>query len=194
MPEEFWEQHRSEALSPKDTTTYHVVDSLGKVLKLDRRLSTFETFVTGYIPFRFLHIDYTSILNYNEFEGIRVRFGAITNNKISRYVTLGGYFAYGFRDKETKCGGKVSVKMKQKPEIVWINNIGFTDRKLSDSHSNLNRKTMGKGYFESGILVNNLVNQWFLGIGRGTFYRYGPYSLTKTIDNFAFKLTVTLNI
>ena len=38
------------------------------------------------------------------------------------------------------------------------------------------------------------VNQWIFGIGLGAFYRYGPYSLTKTIDNFAFKFTVTFNI
>jgi hypothetical protein len=53
---------------------------------------------------------------------------------------------------------------------------------------------MEKGYFESGILINNLLNQWFFGIGVGAFYRYGPYSLNKTIDNFAFKFTITLNI
>ena len=81
-----------------------------------------------------------------------------------------------------------------RPSIVWVNNIGFADRKLSDNHSNLVRKTMEKGYFESGILINDLLNQWFFGIGVGAFYRYGPYSFTQTIDNFAFKFTITLNI
>jgi len=423
--EEFWEQYRTEALTAKDTTTYHVVDSLGRELNLDRRLNTFETFVTGYIPFRFLNIDYTSLLNYNDYEGIRIGVGAVTNNKLSRFVSLGGYFAYGFRDNEIKYGGKISVKISEdpvikletayrndveepggyhflkerteisseayrvylieemdqfaeykislsyhshrhlqarlylgqrlvtfgkdylfsyddtnpkvylgnsryteiglsfrfaykekflkisdqfvsvgteypvlcgniiqginwfdsqleytklemklsklirtrnlgevgltltggmvsgdvpfsllyngngsykdftvetansfatmrmdefasdrfvsffyqqnfgeirppsktfRPSIVWINNIGFGERKTSDNHSNLQRKTMEKGYFESGILINDLLNQWFFGIGIGAFYRYGPYSLTKTIDNFAFKFTITVNI
>ncbi len=424
-PEVFWQQYRTENLTAKDTTTYHVVDSLGKALNLDRRLNTFETFVTGYIPFRFLHIDYTSLLNYNDYEGIRLGFGAVTNNKLSRYVSLGGYFAYGFRDNKIKYGGKISLTIKTDPElkletsyrndveepgsytflkeqteisselyriylieemdqfteykislsyhphrhlqtvlfidqrlitfgnnylfsyqdtdpkvylgktqyteiglsfrfaykekylkiadqfvsmgtrypilcgniiqginwfdsqlrytklemklsklirtrnlgevgltltggmvsgdvpfnllyngngsykdftvetsnsfatmrmdefasdrfvslfyqqnfgeirppsktfrpsIVWVNNIGFANRKTSDNHSNLKRNTMEEGFFETGILINNLLNQWFFGIGIGAFYRYGPYSLTKTIDNFAFKFTITLNI
>ena len=83
---------------------------------------------------------------------------------------------------------------KFRPELVWINNFGISNLGTTKNHSNLDRKTMEKGYFESGILINNLVNQWIFGIGLGTFYRYGPYSLTKTIDNFAFKFTVTFNI
>jgi hypothetical protein len=424
-PEEFWDEHRTEALSPKDTTTYHVVDSLGEVLKLDRRLNTFETFVLGYIPVGFLHIDYTSLINYNDYEGIRLGLGAVTNKKFSKWISLGGYFAYGFRDNSVKYGGNILFTLKDdpgitveisyrndvmepggyqflkertelsseafrmyliedmdrfteytssityhphrhlttqlfidhklvsfgedylfsyddsnpkvyignsrytnigisfrlaykekflkisdqfvsmgtrypvlcgniikgvkwfdgqleyikyelklsklfktksigdigltltgglvigdvpfnllyngngsyksftvetansfatmrldefvsdrffslfhqhnfgklrpparkfRPELVWINNIGMANLKNRENHSNLNRKSMEKGYFESGILINNLIDQWILGVGLGAFYRYGPYALTKTIDNFAFKFTVTFNI
>jgi hypothetical protein len=33
-----------------------------------------------------------------------------------------------------------------------------------------------------------------LGYGAGVYYRYGPYAFNKTIDNFAFKLTFTVNL
>ncbi|UCG27833.1 MAG: carboxypeptidase-like regulatory domain-containing protein [Bacteroidales bacterium] len=423
--EEFWESQRTEPLTSKDSITYHVVDSLGRSIKLDEKLRTFETFVTGYIPFHFINIDYTSILNYNDYEGFRIGIGLNTNNKLSRFISLGGYIAYGFRDRGLKYGGSVSVKLKEDPEIrvdlqyrddveepggyhflqertefsseyyrnfliedmdryiqrkvsivyhahrhvkaavflnnrlltfgndylyspddtnpqvyldryqftelgcsfriaykekflkisdqfvsmgtrypvlngniiqgihwfdsrfsytkfemklskifktrslgefqltltgglvkgevpfpilynghgsykdftvetansfatmrmdefvsdrfislfhmhnfgkftpaswkfrpefVWINNIGIGDMKPSGNHSNLYRKTMEKGYFESGILVNNLITRWVFGVGLGAFYRYGPYALTKTIDNFAFKFTISLNV
>lgn len=424
-PEEFLALHRNDSLTAKDTETYHMVDSLGRALNLDKRLRTFETFVTGFIPLYIFNIDYTSLLNYNDYEGIRLGLGARTNNRLSRFASLGGYFAYGFKDRTWKYGGLVSLKLSNEPEIraefqynhdvyepgsysflkeqyefsseafrlflienmdrydqkefsihyhahkhlqakiflnqrtvmfgrdylyslddsnpqiflnrydfteigcnirfafrekfikvsdyfvpigtefpvfygnlikgmswfdsqleyikyemkvshlfetkrlgdihlnltggvvkgeppfsvlyhghgsykkftvetansfatmrldefaldrflsvfysqefgsflpaawkfspelVWVNNIGFGNRSASKKHSNLTGGTMEKGYFESGILINNLVNQWILGAGLGIFYRYGPYAMNKTIDNFAFKFTISMNI
>ena len=50
---------------------------------------------------------------------------------------------------------------------------------------------MEKGYYESGILINNILNLGFYSFGVGAFYRYGPYSLDKISDNFAWKFTMT---
>lgn len=52
-------------------------------------------------------------------------------------------------------------------------------------------KTMERGYFESGLVVRGLLNLPLVNIGAGVFYRYGPYALPKTIDNFAFKYSIT---
>jgi hypothetical protein len=49
---------------------------------------------------------------------------------------------------------------------------------------------MEKGYYESGLLINNLFNMGLYNIGVGVFYRYGPYALSETKDNFAYKVTV----
>jgi hypothetical protein len=46
------------------------------------------------------------------------------------------------------------------------------------------------GYHESGVSLTNILlleSRWGLGV----FYRYGPYSSTKLLDNFAFKLALT---
>ena len=61
-------------------------------------------------------------------------------------------------------------------------------------HYNIEFKTLEKGYYESGVLFNNMLNQLFIGYGLGVFYRYGPYSLEKTIDNFAFKFTINFKL
>jgi hypothetical protein len=50
---------------------------------------------------------------------------------------------------------------------------------------------MNKGYFESGIQINNILKLSFQGYGIGIYYRYGPYSLPKLIDNWAFKFNLT---
>jgi hypothetical protein len=49
---------------------------------------------------------------------------------------------------------------------------------------------MELGYYESGLLINNIVNLRIYTIGLGAFYRWGPYSMEKTGDNFAYKFTL----
>ena len=81
-----------------------------------------------------------------------------------------------------------------KPGIALVQNIGIGQLVQSADHYNLNAGTLEKGYFESGLLINNIFNQMFVGYGVGVFYRYGPYRLEKTIDNFAFKFTININL
>lgn len=81
---------------------------------------------------------------------------------------------------------------KMKQGIALIQNIGYgwTYSKLADT----NLKSMEKGYFESGILLNNLIRLKPMGYGIGVYYRYGEYSFSTPIDNFAFKLTMNFSM
>lgn len=424
-PEEFWDSYRFTPLTEKDTATYHVLDSIGKELNLDRKLWIVETTMNGYIPVRFFNLDIRSIINYNLFEGIRPGIGGISNERFSESLFLSAYFAYGFKDKKIKYGGsakwlisnpheisiqvsyfndveesgsykflkntrnfdtenfrrflvshmdyvegwsgsfefnalqyfktqlsvqnsriifgnnyqfddsengtenlidrtiitelginlrfaykekfmrsgrkKISLGTKYpilyanfhkgvdwmngeftysryegrisknilsrsfgqsflvfeggivegrvaysklyngkgsyqafslvtansfgvmrmneflsdrffyiffrqnfgkllfktkrfQPEIEFVTNFGIGRLQNPEPHRGINFKTMEKGYYESGIIINNILNQFFLGYGIGVFYRYGPYHLQKPIDNFAFKLSLSLNI
>jgi hypothetical protein len=80
------------------------------------------------------------------------------------------------------------------PGIVLATSAGFGRLSYNANHVNLDQKSYEKGYYESGLLFNNLLRHWFIGYGLGVFYRYGPYSLPKTIDNFAFKFTIRFNL
>jgi hypothetical protein len=80
------------------------------------------------------------------------------------------------------------------PGIVLVTNIGFGMLSHSEKHNNLEFNTMEKGYYESGILINNLIKASFFGYGFGIFYRFGPYSFSRTSDNFAYKLTLKFNL
>jgi hypothetical protein len=51
-------------------------------------------------------------------------------------------------------------------------------------------ETMNKGYYESGIELNNLIKENFVSLGVGAYYRYGSYSLPTPSNNLAFKFTV----
>ena len=420
--DEFWNQYRAEPLTEKNIVTYQRIDSIGQTNRFDRGLRTIETLASGYIPAGVFNIDYTSLLDFNMQEGVRTGLHLRTNQRISNRLSIGGKFAYGFRDEVIKYGGygevliyrpyrlslglyhsydtkeaggyafyipsgvlsseasrrfvvqnldyvtengvklkfqglqyfsgeisvtqsqhemsgdyrffsneewlnkfsffetgirlryaykekffqtpkgeKISLgtkapvfyinvtkgfdgnhgefsylrtearitksftrpktgttsitveggavsgdipgsklffgrssyasfsmeaensfgtmrmneflnrdfvnvffrhnfhgllfkKGKFSPDIVAVTNIGWGSFENGSNHQELDYKTMEKGYFESGILINNILNQLFLGYGAGVYYRYGPYAFNKTIDNFAFKLSFTVNL
>jgi hypothetical protein len=81
-----------------------------------------------------------------------------------------------------------------RPELVVVTNAGFGTLRHADNHMHIPLKTMEKGYYESGLLFNNIYRQYFAGYGLGVFYRYGPYAFDEHLDNFSFKLTFSISL
>ncbi|MFD2513192.1 DUF5686 family protein [Pontibacter locisalis] len=80
-----------------------------------------------------------------------------------------------------------------KPDVVAVTNIGFGD--LEQTITDLPQEqfsTMSKGFYESGLLLNNVISSTFSGIGIGAFYRYGPYSFNDPKDNLRIKMTLSI--
>lgn len=113
------------------------------------------------------------------------------------YEFLSDRYAYLFLTHNL---GRLLYKSKFKyfqPEVLLSQNIGFGTLSNPTQHQNIAFRTMEKGYMESGLLINNILrfpyaNIAYLGLGGGTFYRYGPNSLDSNIDNLAFKATLSL--
>ena len=81
-----------------------------------------------------------------------------------------------------------------KPQLVLATNLGWGDMKGGVSHPEMNFSTMERGYFESGVVVDGLLSIPLMKLGAGVFYRYGPYALPKTFDNFAFKMSIVFDL
>ncbi len=106
-----------------------------------------------------------------------------------RYVSI--FFRQDFLSNVIQWG-------KFQPNFVLITNLGWGTLSHPEVHLNTSTKSMEKGYFESGIIANNLISKQFLGIvrmgvGLGVFYRYGPYAFSNQVDNLAFKGTFSYN-
>lgn len=114
-------------------------------------------------------------------------FGTMRMNEFLNRDFVNVFFRHNFHSLLFKKG-------KFSPEIVAVTNMGWGSFNNVTNHQGLDYKTMEKGYFESGILFNNIRNRLFFGYGVGVYYRYGPYAFNKTIDNFAFKLSFTVNL
>lgn len=81
-----------------------------------------------------------------------------------------------------------------KPELTLATNLGWGDMRNHLELNNQNFKTMEKGFFESGFVVNGLLSTPFTKLGLGVLYRYGPYAFDKVLDNFAFKICITIDM
>ena len=60
-------------------------------------------------------------------------------------------------------------------------------------HQGFDFSTPEKGYYESGLIVDNLLISGPTGLGFGVFYRYGPYEFAAPKDNLFYKVSVRLN-
>ena len=115
--EAYWNQYRTDSLSDRDRKTYAFMDSIGKEANFDRLAKTFETVMTGKIPFKFIDFDMNKFLRYNQYEGLYLGLGIHTNDRLSRRFRIGGFFGYGFKDKTLKYGGDVSAVLHRYSEL-----------------------------------------------------------------------------
>jgi len=118
-PETFWNAYRIDTLSARDLRTYAFLDSIGREANFDRIAKGFETLMNGRIPYKFIDIDLDRIIKYNDYQGIYLGLGLHTNDKLSRKFKFGGYWGYGFKDKDAKYGGDAQVTLSRKHEVVF---------------------------------------------------------------------------
>ncbi len=106
----------------------------------------------------------------------------------NRYVNL--FLSHNF-------GSLLFKTEKHQPELVVFTSIGYGTLQDSTRHREILFKTMERGFYESGLMINNIIkvnylNLFYFGLGGGTFMRYGPYAYKKIKDNTAYKLSFTV--
>jgi hypothetical protein len=116
--EEFWAKYREDSLSIREKNTYHLVDSIGKAEHFDRKLKVLEALMTGKLTLGPVDFDLNRLMAFNQYEGFRLGAGLRTNKKILKWASIGGYGAYGFKDKEYKYGGDIDFVINERNEIA----------------------------------------------------------------------------
>jgi len=115
---EYWKGYRVDSLTAKELETYRVIDSIGKAENFDKIANSFQTIISGQIPYKFINFDLDKFIHYNEYEGLYLGLGLHTNHLVSSTFNIGGYWGYGFRDEEDKYGVDISVKIHKRSESV----------------------------------------------------------------------------
>ncbi len=104
-----WEQFRPAPITEKEQNTYRLIDSLSVAVKLEDKVYSIGKIGLGKLPVSVVDIDITRLVARNDYEGYRLGIGLSTNNRISRYFSLGGWFGYGTRDKAWKYGSHLRL-------------------------------------------------------------------------------------
>lgn len=101
------------------------------------------------------------------------------------------FFSSEFMSFQFKHGfNRIFILKKVKPAVDFVTRMAWGSMKNSGNHIGIDYKTLNKGFFESGIELNQIYN----GLGIGGYYRYGPNHLSKFEDNLAIKLTFILDL
>lgn len=79
-----------------------------------------------------------------------------------------------------------------KPHLQLVHNMMYGNSP-EVNRTNVEIKSLEKGYFESGIQFDNLYRSGFTALGLGGFYRYGHYAFSDSAKNFTVKITTSLN-
>ncbi|WP_281777981.1 DUF5686 family protein [Croceibacter atlanticus] len=123
-PESFWETYRSEPFTDRDKATSKRVDSIVKAENIERRIDVIQNFNEGYYPIGFWDVDLRTLVKYNNYEGMRLGTGGITNQKFSKDFRLEGYGVYGFKDHTFKYSFGAGVLLREESSS-WFN-VNYT--------------------------------------------------------------------
>lgn len=99
------------------------------------------------------------------------------------YVAL--FFHHNF-------GPLFRVKKFIRPELTLMHNFGFGWLQNPLRHEGVAFKTMRHGFFEAGIILDNILVLSNVGFGFGTFYRYGSTASGDPLQNFYFKMAISM--
>jgi hypothetical protein len=82
-----------------------------------------------------------------------------------------------------------------RPELNFAHAMTYGRLANPERHSGISFNRLDRGYFESGVILNNLfrvnyINMFYLGFGGGVFYRYGS-QYSNPSDNFGIRGSIT---
>lgn len=149
--QQLFDAYRVDSLTDKEIRTYQLVDSISQAFKLERKLNLLSSLMRGLIPIGPIDVDLASIVDYTYCEGWRFGLGLYTNKKMLKFARLGGYFAYGLKDKAWKWGVLTEWELNKKYSVLL--KIRYFD-----------------DIIESGGL--SLVSRDELGMLNGEYYRH----------------------
>lgn len=155
----FWKENRIEGLSNKEIRTYQRIDSIGSKKNFDSYLTIIEKLMQRKYPLKYIDIDLSKTLLYNNYEGLRLGTGFYTSENISKKIMAGGFLGYGTEDERFKYGCDVLFKLSKNNDFK----IGVFYKSDLD---------------ETGKHEAQLQNQYFFDFRKIIGYQYDQVNLT----------------
>jgi len=119
LSNEQWNALRPVQLDKKEQRTYVYMDSLVTVTHIDKYLHYISKLPEGKVPIGPVDLNLSRLYSYNKYEKTRLGLGLQTNEKVLKWLSLGGWFGYGFGDKEWKYGGFIETYFDKYKEFSF---------------------------------------------------------------------------
>jgi hypothetical protein len=153
----FWQNNRKSTLDLRGIETYKSLDSIVYKRNIERKLFIGRRILNGFVPVSILDVDLRYLAKYNNYEGFRLGFGGVTNEKLSSIFKLDGYVAYGTKDEQIKYKYGASLRIG-KASNTWIGG-SYTDdlREIASTEFAIDKRTF-KVYDPRPINVSTFHN------------------------------------
>jgi hypothetical protein len=171
--EEYWKSKRTDSLTQKEKNTYTVVDSVGKAQKFESRIKLVKILSTGQIPVGFVSFDIRKFIKANDYEGIRLGAGLLTNDKLFKWASVGGYAGYGFNDRAWKYGGHLQINLNESKSI------NIKTELARDLQETANTSFLGEN---TSLLSTQNIRNYLVGMMDQT--SFGKVSFNTPINHF----------
>jgi hypothetical protein len=162
IPEDYWSKFDFAFIKEKRED----IDELKAYIEeenIENRVKRISAFDAGYFPVSIFDIDLTRLIKANNYEGLRLGLGVITNQSFSEKYRLGAFTAYGTQDGAFKYGFNAGMLLDS-DTATWLN--AFYDNDIEEVGMN-NYLTDQRVY---SLFEPRLVNITF-------FYKYEKYGL-----------------
>jgi hypothetical protein len=194
--EAYWSAYRVDSLVMREVNTYRVLDSIGKANHFDRRMKGLNALISGRLPIGYVEIDLNRIFRYSKYEGTYLGLGLSSSDKLSSIVKIGGYWGYGFGDKQAKYGSRLSLKLHRYGNIklAFGHSFDLTESAgttfFDDQNTGFNAlnyrnfyvRLMDKTFRTDAMLTFRMLRYISAGIGIASEYK-------QSGDDYAFRMS-----
>ena len=120
----FWDSLRVVPLTDEQKMTYHVLDSVGEKYHFDNKARIVSALTNLAIPVWKFDLPLTRMVDFNDYFGWKFGIGVETSNRLSDKASMGGYYAYGLRAKQSLFGVYANLHLLKDKNIDV--NIAYT--------------------------------------------------------------------
>ena len=119
------QNQRKIPLSKKDSCFLKALPKLCNAKTPLKKSKNFKMSTTAFFPILKWKTDLKTLIKVNNYEGFRLGIGGLTNEDFSKNFRVGGYIAYGTKDKTIKFGVNTGFLLN-KDSNTWLN-AQYTD-------------------------------------------------------------------
>ena len=113
--EHFWDTNRPDSLTAAEKSVYKLIDTVKNIPTVKSYLTIADLLINGYYRAGDISLGpFLQTYSFNSVEGNRIRLGFKTNSGFDNRWILGGFAAYGTKDKEFKYGATVDYILDRK--------------------------------------------------------------------------------